>query len=431
MIALPEAFLSRMREKLGEKFPDFLRSYELPVRRAVRVNTLKLSAEEFEREAPFPLGDRVPWESSGFYTEQEKTGAYPAHFAGLYYSQEPSAMCAAPLLDVAPGERVLDVCAAPGGKTTQLAQALCGEGVLIANEYVPDRAKALSQNVERLGIKNCAVINADVGRIAAAFPRWFDKVLVDAPCSGEGMFKKEPAALTEWSEENAARCAARQDVILDNASATVRGGGKLVYSTCTFSDEENEGAAERFLRSHPDFRLISMHRLYPHEVAGEGHFAALFERCESERGEKRGFPLRRDRKAEESFAAFCADVYAKEPPTERVTVLPDGRMYAVSEGMPDLTGFRVLRAGVELGEWDGKLFRPAHALAMSGRAEEFSRFLPLGDEDAERYLRGETLQAETENGWCAVGWGKYPLGWGKAVNGTVKNHYPKGLRKVH
>lgn len=430
MIHLPEQFISRMKEKLGEKFPDFLRSYELPARRAVRVNTLKLSAEEFEREAPFPLSGRVPWEKNGFYTEQEKTGAFPAHFAGLYYSQEPSAMCAAPLLDVQPGERVLDACAAPGGKTTQLAQALGGAGVLIANEYVSDRAKVLSQNVERLGVKNCAVLNADTEKIASAFPYWFDKVLVDAPCSGEGMFKKEPAAVAEWSEENVARCAARQDVILNNAAAAVRGGGKLVYSTCTFSDEENEGTTERFLRSHPDFRLLSMHRLYPHEVAGEGHFAALFERCEGECGEKRGFPLRRDKKAEGAFAAFSVDFFAEKIRTDRLTVLPDGRIFDVPEGMPDLTGFRVLRAGVEVGEWDGKLFRPAHALAMSGKSEEFAHYLPLCEEQAERYLRGETPQAEIGNGWCVVGLGKYPLGLGKAVNGTVKNHYPKGLRKV-
>lgn len=237
---LPVEFMRRMEERLGEQFPAFLRSYGFPARRAIRVNTLKIPREEFERVSPFAL-ERVPWEENGYYVREEKAGAHAYHFAGLYYSQEPSAMCAAPLLGAERGERVLDLCAAPGGKTTQLAQALGGEGILVANEYVFDRAKILSQNVERLGVKNCAVVSADTEKLARAFPEYFDKILVDAPCSGEGMFKKEPSALTEWSEENVRRCALRQSGILDDAAEMLKAGGRLVYSTCTFSEEENGG----------------------------------------------------------------------------------------------------------------------------------------------------------------------------------------------
>lgn len=426
---LPEQFINRMKERLGEQFPAFLRSYENPPARGIRVNTLKIAREAFEKISPFAL-ERVPWEENGFYIAEEKAGAHCYHFAGLYYCQEPSAMCAAPLLEVKRGERVLDLCAAPGGKTTQLAQALAGEGVLIANEYVPARAAVLSENVERLGVKNCAVVCADTALLARKFPAYFDKILVDAPCSGEGMFKKEPAAIAEWSEENVRRCALRQAEILDNAAKMLRGGGRLVYSTCTFSEEENDGQAEEFLKRHPDFRLICKKRILPHEARGEGHFAALFERSGEERGNAGKFAVRTDRTAERAFSAFCGEFFAKGAPAGRITTLHDGRMFCVPEDMPDLSGLRVLRAGIELGEWNGKIFKPAHALATCFKREDFARYAPLSEGEAEKYLRGETLFTALPNGWCAVGIGDYPLGLAKCVDGVLKNHYPKGLRKV-
>ena len=353
-------------------------------------------------------------------------------------------MCAAPLLNVQPKERVLDLCAAPGGKTTQLAAAMAGEGVLIANEYVSGRAKILSQNVERMGVKNCAVVSASAEELAETLPAFFDKVLVDAPCSGEGMFRKDPEAIGEWSEENVARCIARQRDILDAAARLVRAGGRLVYSTCTFARGEDEGQAEDFLARHPEFALLEQHRLMPHEVKGEGHFAALFEkRGEDEACKARPFPVRRDRAAEKAWREFAADFFAS-PPEGTVTALSDGRLFLLPEGLPALCG-RVLRAGVELGEYNGKRFMPAHALVMSATREEVRRFVALEREDAERYLHGEALAGErlggfggsdgsdggaalTKEGWCMVGYKGYPLGLGKLAGGQLKNHLPKALR---
>ncbi|MGN0822226.1 MAG: RsmF rRNA methyltransferase first C-terminal domain-containing protein [Candidatus Gallimonas sp.] len=425
---LPEAFCNRMKEKLGAQYPDFLRSYELPVRRGIRVNTLKLSREEFLRLNPFSA-EQVPWEENGFYIAEERAGAHPYHFAGLYYCQEPSAMCAAPQVRAAEGERVLDLCAAPGGKTTRLAQGMTGSGVLVANEYSYERAKILSQNVERLGIRNCVVTNADSARIAEQFPLWFDKALVDAPCSGEGMFKKEPNAIPEWSEEAVARCAARQAEILENAATCLRGGGLLVYSTCTFSEEENGGQIAAFLAGHPDFTLLREETLMPHLVRGEGHYCAVLRKAEGAVGSVRPFPVRRNVAAERAFAQFSENFFERVP-TGITTCLPDGRLYLLPDGMPDTGSLRVLRASVEAGEFDGKLFRPAHALAMSVRREEVRRFVSLSLSECEVYLHGETVRSGLSDGWCVVGVGDYPLGLGKIVNGTVKNHLPKGLRKL-
>ena len=273
---LPEAFLRRMKERLGKDFPAFLASYEEAPYKGLRVNTLKISPAEFSRRAPFPLGGEVA--DGCFYLEEEKPGADPYHFAGLYYLQEPSAMTVAPFADPCKKERVLDLCAAPGGKTTQIAAKMRGEGILIANEIDPARAKILSQNVERMGIANCAVTSAAPEKLAEKFPAYFDTVLVDAPCSGEGMFKKEPNAIPEWSEQNVARCALRQRTILDEAAKMLCAGGRLIYSTCTFAEEEDEWQIGDFLRRHPAFSLLCEKKLYPHEFRGEGHFCAVLEK---------------------------------------------------------------------------------------------------------------------------------------------------------
>lgn len=425
---LPQAFVERMKGKLGERFPDFLRSYDLPARKGIRVNTLKLAKEEFMRRSPYALR-QVPWEENGFYIDGQKVGGDPYHFAGLFYSQEPSAMCAVPMLGVKPGDRVLDLCAAPGGKSTQLAQAMKGEGVLVANEYVFERARILLQNLERLGVKNSVVASSDSGFLAEQMPCWFDKILVDAPCSGEGMFKKEPAALQEWSEENIARCCVRQAEILDNAARMLRGGGRMVYSTCTFSEEENEGQISAFLRRHPEFALLETRRLMPHEICGEGHFSALLEKREETaplrtrefRNAPTGALLR-------AFTDFCKDFFVEEP-AYRLYALGGSleRLYALPEG-----AFRIscLNAGLFLGGYENKVFKPSHALAMSVKREEVRRFVSLSREESDRYLRGETVESSLPNGWCVVGVEDYPLGIGKIVNGVVKNHLPKGLRKV-
>lgn len=433
---LPAEFITRMNTRLGEIFPAFLRSYGLPVRKAIRVNTLKISREEFMKTAPFAL-EPVPWEKNGFYVNEEKAGAFTAHFAGLYYCQEPSAMCAAPLLAAQAGERVLDLCAAPGGKTTQLAQEMHGRGILVANEYDYDRAKILVQNVERLGVRNCVVVSADAGRLAAALPAFFDKILVDAPCSGEGMFKKEPAAVREWSEGNVRRCAVRQAEILDNAALMLRAGGKLVYSTCTFAEEEDEWQIAEFLKRHSDFSLSEMKKLLPHEVRGEGHFAAVLTKNGGTDTRLKEFSSKISGEARRAFEDFARGFFAVPPAYNlheaRFSGGGDGkfsRLFALPAEMPALGAVRCLRLGLELGCYDGSVFKPSHALAMSVRRGEVKRFVPLIEADAQRFLRGETVESDLGNGWCVAGTGDFPLGIGKIVNGTVKNHLPKGLRKI-
>ena len=431
MTGLPEQFLKRMRERLGSDFPAFLTSYELPPLKGLRVNPLKISVEEFRQIAPFALGDGVPWEQNGVYIQEEKPGADPYHFAGLYYLQEPSAMCAVPMLAVRPGERVLDLCAAPGGKTTQIAGAMQGEGVLIANEIDYDRAKILSQNVERLGITNCAVTSANPKKLAEHLPEYFDKILIDAPCSGEGMFKKEPNAIPEWSEENVRRCAARQREILDCAAQMLAGGGKMVYSTCTFASEEDEDQVGEFLLRHPEFELVAMKKLLPHEIRGEGHFVALLQKREGEKNSCKEIKTVQSRAVKEFAEEFLeeeCELRLYETLSASDAKAKYYRYSSVPNGMPVLP-VTTLRIGVELGEWDGKLFKPSHALAMAyGRAAR--RKVKLSREESIKYLHGETLETELENGWCVVCVEDYPIGLGKIVNGVVKNHLPKGLRMI-
>ncbi len=422
---LPQEFLTRMQKRLGTAYPAFLRCYDAPSVRGVRTNLLKCSAQTFKDLSPF-ADESVPWAEGGFYTASEKLGHMPAHHAGLFYVQEPSAMCAAPLLAAKPGERVLDLCAAPGGKTTQLAAAMRGEGVLIANEYVYDRARILSQNVERLGVKNCTVISADTAALAKKLPAYFDKILVDAPCSGEGMFRKDAGAIAEWSEENVERCIARQREILDNAAETLAGGGSLVYSTCTFEAGENEEQIAQFLARHPDFVLKEQHLLLPHEVRGEGHFAALLQKTQGDRLGAPAFPHTCPRAAERAWTEFAQEFFLKVP--EGTLTAAGERLYLLPQGLPALAG-NVLRTGLELGSFDGKRFTPAHALAMAAKEGDVRLCIPLSDADCVRWLRGETLPCEGK-GWGIVTWRSYPMGLCKAAGGTLKNHYPKGLRDL-
>lgn len=416
-----------MKERQGLDLSAFLRAYGHPPYKGIHINTLKISPAEFAKKSSFPLGKAVPWARDCFYLDEEKAGGDPTHFAGLFYLQEPSAMCAAPLLEVKEGERVLDLCAAPGGKTAQLAADLGGKGLLVSNEVIEKRAKILSQNVERLGLGNCAVVSASPEQLAKRFPAYFDKILVDAPCSGEGMFRKEPGAVREWSEENVLSCALRQREILKSAAVMLAGGGRLVYSTCTFSQEENERQIGLFLDEHREFSLAEMKLLLPHEMEGEGHFAALLIKKEGAREAGKEFPKTRNAAAERAFSEFCKE-YLLDAPEGTLAVLPDGRMYELPPGTPNFQGLRLLRLGTEIGEWDGTRFKPAHALALSAKLRVRQR-VEADRKDAVRYLRGETLEApQGVNGWTAVCYAGYPLGFAKAVGGVLKNHLPKGLR---
>ena len=422
-----ERYLGRMRARL-EDYAAYAHCLCEPPVRAIRVNTLKISAERFAELAPFSL-EAVPWERNGFYIAEERPGKSFYHDAGLYYVQEPSAMAVAPLLAVQPGERVLDLCSAPGGKGTQLAQAMRGKGILVLNEKLPDRAFALLQNVERLGISNAVVTCADPAELAQRFCGYFDKILVDAPCSGEGMFRKDPAAAKAWSEELVAMCAARQKKILASAVEMLAPGGTLVYSTCTFAEEEDEENAAWLAQTYPQLRRGQERKLYPHRCRGEGHYAAQFfnegERAPfSKRG--RGAPLA-DKRTVAAYRAFEREFL--QGSAEGEFCLFGSALSLVPEGLFDLRGLRVLRAGLMLGELRGGRFEPAHALAMAASAPAFLCSAELDEAQAERYFAGEPLEVSAGKGWCAVTFGGYALGLGKSVGGVVKNHLPKGLRR--
>ena len=452
---LPEAFLTRMQSLLGDEYPDFLSSLEGERAFGLRANLLKLSPEELLRRAPFPL-EPVPWAAEGFYyREEDCPGRHPWHEAGLYYIQEPSAMSVAAALDPQPGERVLDLCAAPGGKTTHLAGRMRGQGLLAANEIVPGRAKILAQNLERLGARNSVVLNEDSGRLAQRLPEFFDRILVDAPCSGEGMFRKDPGACSQWSPENVRMCAGRQLMILQNAVRMLRPGGRLVYSTCTFSPEENEGTVAALLAAEPSLSLVDTGlsrffspgrpdwipgspaeldktvRIWPHRVRGEGHFAAAFQK-DGGGGYFRHSPPApcRDRGALEAFRQFRDGALRLDPLEGQIPLLFGSELYAAPMELFPLEGLRVLRPGLHLGTVRKNRFEPSHALCLALPPDGFLQradFLADSGEIA-AFLRGETLPGAGLSGWLTVQADGFPLGLGKASGGVIKNHYPRGLR---
>lgn len=424
---LPFEFVERMKAELGEDAEAFFASYDLPARKGIRVNTLKISAEDFKKLSPFSLSP-IEWEENGFYIEEEKPGKSLYHFAGLFYVQEPSAMSSAPLLNVKAGERVLDLCSAPGGKGTQLAQRMNGDGLIVLNEINFDRAKILSQNVERMGIKNAVVTCSSPDKLAKEFSGYFDKILVDAPCSGEGMFKKEPNAIPEWSVENVRNCAERQVGILENAYSMLRCGGSLAYSTCTFSREEDEEQIASFLSKHEDMKLIKSEKLYPHKLKGEGHFIALMQKGGDEQGAqlKLLVPTIKDNKLLSAYKDFENKVLNIQ--FKNLHLLGDN-LYALPQDMPKIS-VQTLRAGVHLGEFIKGRFEPSHSLAMCLKDGECNS-IEVDENTAKSYLAGNTFEYDNDiSGWAVVTYQGYPLGWCKAVNGIAKNHFPKGLRNI-
>ena len=429
---LPEAFLKRMQNQLGEEYSAFLASLERPRAVALRFNPLKCDDLP---QLPF-VGDSVPWEPMGYYYDPEsRPGLHPYHDSGVYYLQEASAMAPVQLLDPRPGERVCDLCAAPGGKSTQIAGRLRGEGFLLCNEWSPKRAKILSQNIERLGVANAVVTNEDTHRLAQRYPGYFDKVLIDVPCSGEGMFRKEEAAVTDWSQETVEMCAARQAEILDNGAQLVREGGLLVYSTCTFAPEENEMTVAAFLQRHPEFVPEEREapwfapvenggfRLWPHKLRGEGHFAA----CLRKKGQAQ--PVSREAAREKlprQWEEFAKNMGISLPEGRMETF--GGRLFWAPVELPDIRGMRVLRPGLELGELKKDRFEPAHALALWLQEAAVTEELTADDPRLTAYLHGDTISADVK-GWCLVRVDGYSLGWGKGDGKVLKNHYPKGLRR--
>lgn len=445
IMQLPVDFINRMKDKLGDEYEAFERSYEEERAYGLRFNPLKISRENFEKVV-LAITDKVKWAKEGYYYNPSlQPGKAPLHEAGAYYIQEPSAMSAAELLEVVPGEVVCDLCAAPGGKSTQLAGKLMNEGMLVSNEFYLSRAKILSQNIERMGVRNAVVLNESTDSIKDAFTEFFDKVMVDAPCSGEGMFRKDDIAIEEWSLSNVEMCAKRQAEILDNAAKILKPGGAMVYSTCTFSEEENEDTVAGFLERNKDFEIEKpsiheklleagfterdgMYRLWPHKLKGEGHFAVRFKKkaLDEARNYKRkpieNLAKKQDLKYYEEFVAKTLNTELKGN-----FIMFGESIYLVPEEMISLKGLKVERAGLKLGMNKKNRFEPDHALALALNPSEVKQAVEATD--IEKYLKGDVIECEYDNGWTLVTTDNVSIGWGKATNGVLKNHYPKGLRR--
>lgn len=470
-LQLPKAFIERMRLLLADESDAFFTSLEQERYYGLRRNPLKASEDAFLEKMPFDL-QRVGWAKEGYYYRpEEQPGRHLLHEAGAYYIQEPSAMAVAEILEPKPGELILDLCAAPGGKSTQIAGKMDGKGLLVSNEIIQGRAKVLSQNIERMGIRNCVVCNEAPGRLADFFPHFFDRILVDAPCSGEGMFRKDKTAIEEWSAEHVAMCADRQLDILRSAAQMLREGGILVYSTCTFAPEEDEEVVSRFLSENDGFVIERIERnpsfshgraewvkypadgiegtvrIMPHKAKGEGHFIArLRKRGNNEGGGERhgGHKKAANRQCrssepelEKRVRAFLTDELGLGETwlqNQGGTLQTFGeQIYLVPQGMIGLAGLKVVRPGLHLGTDKRNRIEPSHALALSVMPEETAKRIDVTKQEAERYIRGEGLvcgdSCADRKGWLLLVYEGYPIGFGKNAGGQIKNHYPKGLRK--
>ena len=451
---LPEKFQSRMRELLGHEADELFSELERPESvHALRVNTQKISVERFLSLFPGECRS-IPYAPDGFYIGSDKWGNTPYHHAGMFYLQDPAAMSTLHALTVEKGWRILDACASPGGKSSQ-ASAYTGDGgLVVSNEYVPARARVLAGNLERLGARNTVVTNVDTAVLGEWYPSYFDLVIADVPCSGEGMFRKNPEAAVEWSPENVAFCAERRKEILSNVVGCVRPGGYLLYSTCTFAPEENEQNVAWLLNTYPEFSLVPVEpalqgctadgirlpgvshdltltrRFYPHRCPGEGQYIALLKRRgDGSRGNIRfretARPLTREEtRLLDTLLASCLS----DRPHVRFAVYRD-TVLALPEGM-EVPPFGVISAGVEVGKFAKGRLEPAHHLFMA-YGDRFVRRLALSVDDPRvaAYLHGDVIAAEDlPDGWAAVTVEGCTLGGGKVVGGTAKNHYPKGLR---
>ena len=449
---LPVEFENRMKEYLGGEINDFLASYSLREVKSLRINSLK-SGRLFETGFLHDM-ESVMWEKNGFYYDSDvfSPGKHPYHEAGAYYIQEASAMAPVVALDIRPGDRVLDLCASPGGKSTQIAGYLQGKGILIANEIVSSRAKILSENIERMGVRNAIVISEDPRNISDKFLGYFDKILVDAPCSGEGMFRRSEVALNEWSEENVRICQDRQSLILDEAVKMLADGGRLVYSTCTFSKDEDEVNAEQFCNRYEDLHYGKIdyagpepgydgigYRLWPHKIKGEGHFLCIFEKDGNKNVNRMpctGFE--KGIKPPKELVDFLKDNVNSDYFDDKKIIKFGDHFYAIPNGTPCLSGIKVLRPGLHIGSYIKNRFMPAHALYMALSEDECKKYVSLTSEDGNiyKFLNGETFNVtETmtkggiENGFYGVFVDGFSAGFGKLAGGVLKNHYPKGLRK--
>ena len=452
-MVLPQDFKDKMQNLLKDEFDDFLKGYDKDNFYSLRINTLKAQPSDVLEKNLFDF-TAVKWCPTGYYYPgNQRPGRHSYHHAGVFYIQEASAMAVVECADIQQGNKVLDLCAAPGGKSTQIATKLGGTGLQISNEIVPNRAKILSQNMERMGIKNAVVTNESPEKLEKVFPAFFDRIIVDAPCSGEGMFRKDPAVVNEWSLAQVDVCANRQGHILESAHKMLAENGIMVYSTCTFSPEENEIAVQKFIDRHPEYVLVkpAVHsffspgvpqwadsdnaelcktmRLFPHKIDGEGHFIAVLKKTQSDGCRVKTAKTVSDKKLLQPYFDF-EKKFLKDISFDNFTMFGEN-LYAVPDGTPDLSKVKVLRCGLHLGEIKKGRFEPSHSLAMALKKENVKQYISYGCDSEEmlNYLKGETLEVDDSiKGWCLVCTDDYSVGWTKVTDGTAKNHYPKGLR---
>lgn len=431
MQGLPAVFVAQMRGQLGAFYEAFMASFSEAAWRGVRANLLKISGVE---DLPLAGGVPVPWCDSGLgFREELKLGQTLEYLAGLFYLQEPSAMSSAAMLDAQPGERVLDLCAAPGGKTTQIAGAMAGRGLLVANDASPTRVQALVRNIERAGVRNAVVLMEQPHKLAGRFAGFFDRVLVDAPCSGEGMFRRDVEVVKAYTANKPEACTALQADILRHGAAMVRGGGRLVYSTCTFNELENERVIEGFLAAHGDFAPVEMKRIWPHAGMGEGHFVAVLRRGGQQA--RHAGAARSDASYVKELAALLGDDVADALLVGH-PILHGKHLYLQGDGTHaplDLRGLRVARSGWHVGEMAKERFVPSQGFAMGLSFGEARFALDLGEAEAWRYVRGETLDGGVfsagggkDKPWVLICYKKHPLGWARLVQGRLKNQLPTG-----
>lgn len=530
-VALPASFLEKMKFLLDDEYDNFMASYDEQRYYGLRVNELKVTKEHWLQLTPYQDHlQRIPWTDSAFYYEEgDRPGKHPHYHAGMYYIQEPSAMVPVELLDVQPGMRVLDLCAAPGGKSTQIATKLKGYGILVSNDIATERTKVLAKNIELAGVRNAIVLNEHPSHIAQHFQHWFDRVLIDAPCSGEGMFRKNDSMIEEWENFSVDRCSSMQREILDDVAKMVNPGGQIVYSTCTFSPEENEDQIARFLSRHPDYQVVPIQlnwgwthgqpkwvssevaqqitdeqllslsgtvRLWPHRMKGEGHYVAVLKRdgearqidptqfdhtiehpimwrdidqpsakrdkndakhlkshqrdSFSKKGEEKLKKNANNGKSnkvqqvssQESWLAFTQEHVSLHLNLNYEAITYGNRVYLQVEGVPSLHGLKVVRPGWYIGELKNNKFVPSQPLAMGMREEEAARYINFdsSDEQLHRYLKGETIfvgqdqliisQAMKVNGYVLICADHCPVGFGKYVEGMIKNELPAGWRLI-
>lgn len=452
---LPVLFKEKMKKLLGNEYEAYLESYNNPKYQGIRVNTLKVDRAKWEEVCPFMALEEVPWCQEGYYyKEPNKPSKHPYYFAGLYYMQEPSAMAPGAYVPIKEGDKVLDLCAAPGGKSTQVAAKLGQTGLLMSNDISASRTQALLKNIENFGTRNSMITNESPERLAAKLPGYFDKILIDAPCSGEGMFRKDEGAVKSWETHGVEHCCNLQREILEHAYTMLKEEGMILYSTCTFSPEENEGMIQAFLNKHPLCEVVPLTpvggilsghpewteggnpglqgalRLWPHQLKGEGHFVCLIQKKEQVEDCTKRLVVKKCIKDIPVLKAFIEAHTHIDVHTPIIEI--KDKVYLAIEDAPDLTGLRVVRSGLLIGELKNKRFEPSHALTLAYEKEMFKQFINLEVDDINviKYLKGETLLIDAPKGYNVIGVEGHPLGWVKSNNGTLKNQYPPHWRMM-